>query len=231
MKQILKEYIKVFSYAITGIVFVFASFYLIVNIYHMEEVSASFVLDVNKDTNYNEINEKISNIKKYTNVSVNKSKGKADKEFLATLNSKLSYCNTALENDTFKEFSSKKEMTIKDVYNLRNALSSNVINGCLVEQLHYLTYYDDKDGNSDGLTKYSGYIKLNIDTIRSKLNYIDKDLLNNSSYYYNSSNANIAIMNKPKDMYEDIMTTYNQSASLVQMIAEWLYEEVGVMND
>lgn len=231
MKQILKEYIKILSYALTGIVFVFASFYLIINIYHMEEVSASFVLDVNKDTNYNEINEKISNIKKYTNVSINKSKGKADKEFLSTLNSKLNYCNTALDNDTFKALASKQEMTIKDVYNLRNALSSNVINGCLVEQLHYLTYYDDKDGNSDGLTKYSDYIRLNIDIISSKLNYIDKDLLNNSSYYYNSSNANISIMNKPKDMYEDIMTTYNQSASLVQMIAEWLYEEVGVIND
>lgn len=231
MKQILKEYAKIFSYTMTGIVFVFASFYLIINIYHMKEVSASFILAIKEDANYNEINEKIKNIEKYTSVSVNKSKTKADKQFLANLNAKLKYCTNALNNDTFKGLANTKEMNIKDVYNLRNALSSNVINGCLIEQLHYLTYYNDKDGSSDGFTKYSDYIKLNIDTISSKLNYIDKDFLNNSSYYYNSTNVTASVMNKQKDMYEDIMNTYNQSASLVELVAKWLYEEVGVTND
>lgn len=231
MKQILKEYVKILAYAITGIVFVFASFYLIMNIYHMEEVSSTFSLNVEEDTNYQEIKKKIDNTQKYTTVSVNDSIGKADKEFLATLKSKLTYCNTALNNDTFQELAHKKEMSIKDVYNLKNVLNANVINGCLIEQLHYLTYYDNKDGNSDGLTNYSEYIKLNIDTIRSKLDYIDKDMLNNSSYYYNSSNATVSIMNKYQDMYDDIMTTYNQSASLVELLSKWLYEEVGVSND
>lgn len=231
MKHILKEYAKIFSYTMTGIVFVFASFYLIINIYHMKEVSASFILAIEEDANYNEINEKIQNIEKYTNVSVNKSKTKVDKQFLANLNAKLKYCASALNNDTFKELANTKEMNIKEVYNLRNTLSSNVINGCLIEQLHYLTYYNDKDGFSNGFTKYSDYIKLNIDTISSKLNYIDKDFLNNSSYYYNSTNATASVMNKQKDMYEDIMNTYNQSASLVEMIAKWVYEEVGVTND
>lgn len=231
MKQILKEYVKIFSYAITGIVFVFASFYLIMNIYHMEEVSTTFSINVEEDSNYEEIKNKIETIEKYTSVSVNDRTGKADKEFLADLKSKLTYCNTALNNETFQELANKKTMSIKDVYNLKNVLSTNVINGCLIEQLHYLTYYDDKEGSSDGLTNYSEYIKLNIDAISSKLNYIDKDLLNNSSYYYNSSNATVSVMNKPQDMYEDLMTTYNQSASLIEMLAKWLYEEVGVTHD
>ncbi len=231
MKQIAKEYAKIFSYTITGIVFVFASFYLIINIYHMEEIADTFTFSLSEDSNYNEIKNRISNIEKYTNVNINKSKGKANKQFLSSLNTKLSYCKNALNNETFKELKNNKKIGIKDVYNLRNTLNSNVINGCLIEQLHYLTYYNDKDGNSDGLSNYSDYIKLNIDIISSRLNYIDKDLLNNSSYYYNSSNASTAVMNKTKDMYDDVMTTYNQSATLVEMLSKWLYTEVGVTND
>lgn len=231
MKEVLKEYAKIFSYTVTGIVFIFASFYLIMNVYHMQEVSSSFSLNVEEDENYKEIKEKISNINKYTNVSINKSKGKADKQFLATLNSKLKYCSTALNNEVFKELENKKNMNIKDVYNLRNTLNANVINGCLVEQLHYLTYYNNKDGNSNGLTNYSNYIKLNIDSISNNLNYVDKDILNNSSYYYNSSNANLSVMNKHKDMYDTIMITYKEAASLVEMLSKWVYDEVGVTND
>ena len=228
MKDLLKEYVKIFSYTVTGIVFIFASFYLIMNVYHMQEVSSSFVLNIKEDENYQAIKEKIENINKYTNVSVNKSKTKANKEFLATLNTKLKYCSNALNNDTFKALENKTMMNIKDVYNLRNSLNANVINGCLVEQLHYLTYYDNKDGNTNGLTNYSNYIKLNIDTISNQLNYIDKDILNNSSYYYNSKNANLSVMDKHKDMYDSIMTTYNEAASLIEMLSKWLYDEVGV---
>lgn len=227
MKEILKEYAKIFSYTVTGIVFIFASFYLIMNVYHMQEVASSFPLYINEDENYKEIKEKIANIDKYTNVSINKSKTTASKEFLATLNAKLKYCSSALNNEVFKELETKKTMNIKDVYNLRNSVNANVINGCLVEQLHYLTYYDNKDGNSNGLTNYSNYIKLNIDTISNQLNYIDKDILNNSSYYYNSSNANLSVMEKHKDMYDSIMTTYKEAASLVEMLSKWLYDEVG----
>lgn len=231
MKQVLKEYAKVFSYTITGMVFVFASFYLIINIYHYEEVRDTFTVNMSDDINYKSIESRITNITKYTNVNVNKRKGKADKKFLSNLQSKLNYCNEALSNDEFKNLKEKKELSIKDVYNLRNALNAKVINGCLVEQLHYLTYYNDKDGSSDGLTKYSDMIKLNIDTISSKLNYIDKDLLNNSSYYYTTTTTKASVMNKPQDMFNDIMTTYDESASLVETLSKWLYEEVGVSND
>ena len=228
MKDIIKEYIKIFSYAITGIVFVFASFYLIMNIYHMQEVSGKFYIEIDKDSNYQAINTSIENIKKNNNVDISKSKGKADQRFLLSLNNRINYCTNALENDIYKSLSKKDYLGIKDVYNLKNALNANVINGCLIEQLHYLTYYDNKDGSSDDLTKYSDYINLSIDSIKNKLNYIDKDLLNNSSYYYNSTNTKTSVMDKHRAMYDNIMDTYKDAASLVELLSKWMYEEVGV---
>lgn len=227
MKNILKEYVKIFGYAITGIVFVFASFYLIINVYHMEELSQKANIDIKNNEKYKSIEEKIENINKNLDVSLNNSKKQVDKKFLSVLKSKLNYCSNRLNNSEFQNLKNKKIFGVKDAYNLRNSLSNNVINGCLIEQLHYLTYYSDKDGNSDGLTEKSQLIKLNIDTISKSLDYFDKDLLNNSSYFYTTPSTKASVMNKPKAMYDLLMNTYEEAASLVEYLAEWVHEEAG----
>ena len=91
MKNILKEYVKIFGYAITGIVFVFASFYLIINVYHMEELSQKANIDIKNNEKYKSIEEKIENINKNLDVSLNNSKKQVDKKFLSVLKSKLNF--------------------------------------------------------------------------------------------------------------------------------------------
>ena len=51
MKRFIKEYLKVISYAALGLIFIVASFYLVMNYYHYEELKRPLYIS-SGDVNY-----------------------------------------------------------------------------------------------------------------------------------------------------------------------------------
>ena len=61
MKRFIKEYLKVISYAALGLIFIVASFYLVMNYYHYEELKRPLYIS-SGDVNYLNYQEKLNEI-------------------------------------------------------------------------------------------------------------------------------------------------------------------------
>ena len=68
----------------------------------MEELSQKANIDIGNNEKYKSIEEKIENINKNLDVSLNNSKKQVDKKFLSVLKSKLNYCSNRLNSSEFK---------------------------------------------------------------------------------------------------------------------------------
>ena len=68
--------------------------------------------------------------------------------------------------------------------------------------------------------------KLHINSLLNETTYLKKDLLNNSSYFFNTSIASSSIKDNTKDGFYEVMSSYNQAASFVEYMSEWFKNEV-----
>ena len=63
----IKEYLKIVSYSFLGLIFAFASFYLLANLYHYFELQKSFSTDFSKQTVIMNIDDSLSKIRSNIN--------------------------------------------------------------------------------------------------------------------------------------------------------------------
>ena len=227
MRVFINDYTKVLAYTIIGIIFAYSSFFLILNIYHYQEVRKTYNKEVNKLEDYNSIKQNIELINKNLDVNLDNYKGFEDDFDMATLQHNLLNCNDELNNTYFNNLQNKTSINIKDVEQMRSVVLNNVVNSCLIENLYYITYNRD---NVNFLKNDEILLKINIDTINSEMNYINKDIMNNSGLYFYTNNTLNTIYNKPGDNFNNLLNLYKKSSDLVLTISSKFNQEV-ISND
>ena len=88
---------------------------------------------------------------------------------------------------------SKDRITIIDVYNLRESYENDILSSCIVNNLYWATTVDSANFNSSYLVNNKDMIQLYVNSLLDETSYLKKDLLNNSSYFYNTSIASSSI--------------------------------------
>lgn len=224
----IRQYIKIISYALIGLVFAFASFYFLTNAYHYLEIRKDYDTDFNSEPLLAEINKKMANVN--SNVSkynANTYTGKIKVNQLTVVSQNLRQCVSIFNNDVIKDMKDKKTISIVDVYNLRESYENTILNECIVDNLYWATTVDESNFASPYLVANKEAIKLQIDSLLGRTSYLKKDLLNNSSYFYSTSIASSSIKNNTKDGFYEVMSAYNDAATFVEYISEWFKNEVG----
>ena len=69
-------------------------------------------------------------------------------------------------------------------------------------------------------------IQLYINSLLDETSYLKKDLINNSSYFFNTSIASSSIKDNTRDGFYEVMGAYNKAASFVEYISHWYKDEV-----
>lgn len=223
MRIFVNEYTKVLAYTFIGLLFSYCSFFLIINIYHYQEVRKAYDNDVSKLEAYTSINNNIDLIKKNLNVNVDNYKGTTDKFDMLTLQQNLSSCVDDLDSENLKKIINKKSINIKNVEKLRELVSNDVVNKCLIEKLYYVTY---NNSNIKFLTNDAVLVKMNIDTINSELEFINNDIINNSSLYFNTTDFLKTIDNKVGNNYNNLLNLYKRSSDVVLALSSKFNQEV-----
>lgn len=223
----LKQYIKTINYILIGLVFGFACFYLLVNAYHYLEIRKDFVVDLNTqplitdlDSNISKINENISVYNPnnyYGNIPTNK---------MSVIHQGLKGCVNIFNTKSLQSIKQKNQISIVDVYNLRTDYENEILSDCIVTNLYWTTTINKDNFKSEYLLNNKNLIKLYVNSLLNETSYLKKDLLNNSSYYFNTDIAASSVKDNTKDGFYEVMGAYNKAISFVEFVSEWFKNEV-----
>ena len=223
----LKQYLKIISYTLLGLVFAFSSFYLLVNLYHYFELRKDFVADIGNQNLVLNVVEKLDqvqiNINKFNSTTY---KGKVSTNKMIKIKQNIEACMKGINNDEFQKLKTSNRVTILDVYRLREAYENDIYNGCIINNLYWLVDAD-KDLNSTYLSNNKDLIINHVEALKNATSYLKKDLINNSSYFFNTSVASSTVKDNTRDGYYEVMDAYTLAADFVLYISNWFSMEVG----
>ena len=225
MKRVLLEYINIFAYAIIGLVFGFSFFLLFINFYHYKEINETVNVSEEMLDNKQKTEEKIEKIK--TNINSYKQATYSGKNNIYDMNGlqiKLNNCVKVFENKEYNKLANKKNIQIKDVYELSRFYQNNLLNECIVLQINNLT--DEKTSYLiDSLSMIRPFIKTNVNQLLSNNNYIISNLENADNYYFTTDISKSSIFYLAKDSYNAINKNYQNTLDFLVEISEWYKNE------
>lgn len=225
--EFFKQYLKIINYTLIGLVFAFTSFYLLANGYHYLELRKDYHVEFNSQPLVTSFENKIKtvndNISKF---NANTYQGSIPVNKMQVFYHNLKTCNDKFSNETIKNMKDKDKITIIDVYKLRESYENDILNGCIVNNLYWLTTINSDTFNSRYLLDNKDMIQLYINSLLDETSYLKKDLINNSSYFFNTSIASSSIKDNTRDGFYEVMGAYNKAASFVEYVSNWYKDEV-----
>lgn len=223
----LKQYIKIINYALMGLVFAFASFYLLSNAYHYLEIRKDFITDFSAQPLTIDFKKKLQKVStNVANFNANTYKGNMSVNQMQVIHQNLKTCLNSFNNPTIQEMMNKKVINIIDVYKLNESYENDILSQCIVNSLYWTTTITETNFNSPYLVNNANLMKLYVNSLLNDTSYLKKDLLNNSSYFYSTSISSSSIKSNTKDGFYEVMGAYSKAASYVEFISNWFNKEV-----
>ena len=225
--EFVKQYIKIINYLLMGLVFGFTSFYLFANLYHYLEIRKDFILDVANQPMVHDIDTKMNQIEANLSAyNANTYQGRLSTTQMTTIYYNIKACTESFKNKTFTSLKQKNRITIVDVYNLRESYEDDILSSCIVNNLYWTTTLTESTFPNTYLVNNKEMIQLYINSLLTETSYLKKDLLNNSSYFFNTTVASNSMKDNTKDGFYEVMNSYGKAANFVEFISNWFKNEV-----
>lgn len=224
----IKEYLKIISYMLIGIVFSFSAFYLFINIFHSLELDKEYKVDVNETTMVKDYYKRIQTIENnVANFQISSYKGNINPSKMLVIQQNIRQCAIVLKGTYLEDIKEKDSVSIIDVYKLRDSYENKILSDCIINSLYWTLDPKDNNINSAYLDENKELIDLYVDSLKDNTSYLKKDLLNNSSYYFNTSTASSGVKDNVRDGFYETLGAYKDASLYVEFISKWFKNEVG----
>ena len=221
MKNILLEYANIIGYTVTGLIFGLSFFLLIINFYHMQELSETISVETYNNDNKQLIEQKINTIKNNISVySQNSYTGNLNIYGLNTSQIKLQECVNIIESDEMMSYLSKSNIGIRDVYDFTGDFRNNILNDCLVMQIKSM-FNTDTIATLPNYNIIKPYVDLNVNNLVQSVGYVQSNIENSDHYYYSTSTNKSNFFDLTNDSYLEIVNNYQQTLDLLVEISNW----------
>ena len=221
MKKILLEYANIIGYTVTGLIFGLSFFLLIINFYHMQELSETISVETYNNDNRQLIEQKINTIKNNISVySQNSYTGNLNIYGLNTSQIKIQECVNIVESDEMMNYFSKSNIDIRDVYNFTGDFRKNVLNDCLVMQIKSM-FNTDTIATLPNYNIIKPYVDLNVNSLVQSVGYIQSNIENSDHYYYSTDVNKSNFFDLTNDSYFEIVNKYQQTLDLLVEVSNW----------
>lgn len=223
MKKLFIEYFNIIGFAITGIIFGFSFFLIFINFYHYKDVNSTYI----KQDSDNKINQEMKNKLEKINQNIssfdpNTYQGTNDVYSLASIKSRLQMCVTKINTEEFDSILNKKEINIKDIYDMQQFYQIIISNECLVKQLYEITNTTENSKiKINSLNDIAPFLEDNIEELIKSTDYLQKVIKNNSSYSFSSNSSKMDLYDQTKDSYYALLNQYSSSIDYIYDISVW----------
>lgn len=225
MKNILLEFLKLLSSAILIICFSFASFLLIINLFHYKEISRAQRIDMVDNKDYIEYKNTIDTVDK-TMKSVNYNDAKY-KNTAKPVYEKYNTCIKSLKESTFEGLKDKSSITILELYNINNEMLDEYNNLCISDIVYTIEEIGKTNNYKNNFVPIKKSIEEKQKIMLDNTDYLAKASLNNSSYSFNTDLSTSSIYNKTIGELKLTITNYKILASILDDIARYYSLEFG----
>ena len=200
---------------------IMASFLLLINLYHYRDVSHTYPVDFDKNSNVNEMKKNIEKSEKLlskgsTSSVANSVKGSIDKCISTFKNSDI-YKNSGVVNYKYYNSYNDNHYMYSDINRECNALLNYNLNVQVVL---------DKSASKSYGTMYSAYEK-NFNYISSNAEYLYNKSLNTNSYSFSSDINKFTVFDDLKNDFVLTVNNYKNVSSLILDLATWYSSAFG----
>ena len=224
----IKEYFKIIAYMLIGIVFSFSAFYLFINIFHRLELEKDYSVDVSETTMVKDYYKRISTIENnVANFQVSSYQGTVNPSKMLVIQQNIKQCAVILKSTYLEEIGDNDVINIVDVYKLRDSYENKILSDCIINNLYWTLDPKDNNINSKFLIDNKAIMSLYVDALKNNTSYLKKDLLNNSSYYFNTSTASSGVKDNVRDGFYETLSAYKDASLYVEYVSNWFKNEVG----
>jgi len=224
----IKDYLKVISYMLIGVVFSVSSFYLFINIFHSLEINREYVVNVGETELVKNYYERIANIQaNVQNFNYRTYTGTVDSTKMLTIQQNFKQCANILSDTYLEELKDKQSIDIVDVYKLRDSYENRILSDCIINNLYWTLSLTENKINSATLKNNQELLNLYVNRLKGATSYLKKDLLNNSSYYFNTSTASSGVKDNVRDGFYETLDAYKNASLYVEYLSEWFKNEAG----
>ena len=221
MKKVLLEYVNMFAYTVTGLVFGLSFFLIFINFYHMEELSYTKDVASYNTLNKEDIISKVETIKNNINVYNQDSyTGNLNIYGLNTAKLKLESCIEIIESEEMMKYLQLNNIGINDSYNFTISFKNKILNDCLVIQIKSM-FNTDTVATLPNFDIIKPYVELNVDTLLDSTNYVQSNIENSDHYYFTTENNRANFFDIVSDSYSNTMNDYQNALDLMVEISNW----------
>lgn len=227
MKKLFIEYFNIIGFAITGIVFGFSFFLVFINFYHYKDVNSTYIKQDSDFKVSNEMKNKLEKINQnISSFDANTYNKEEDVYSLTNLKSRLETCVNKINTEDFNRILNKKEINIKDVYDMQQFYQISISNECLVKQLYEVSNTTENSKvKISSLNQISLFLEDNINQLINATDYLQKVIKNNSSYSFSSNSSKTDLYDQTKDSYYALLNQYSSAIDYIYDVSVW-YKEV-----
>ena len=220
MKDFFTDFIELLVDSALIICLAFASFLLISNVYHHQEISYSYGVDL-KDTEYTEYKKTLSSVdKKMKSVDISSIK------YDTTARPIFAYyesCIKSLNEGTFSSIEQKNLVSGKDVYDSNNEILKKYNGTCIFYIPYNITVINKNYKPRVSFDKVFKGTEQKREIIIDNAEYLTKSGLGNSSYNFSTNTSKY-------NEFELTIDNYKLMASILDDVANWYVLEFGGNN-
>ncbi len=221
MKKVLFEYINMFAYTITGLIFGLSFFLLFINFYHMQELNETVDLKSYNETNKASVQSKVETIRNNINVYNQSTYGGSLNVYgLNNAKSKLEQCLNVIESDEMMKYFELDNVGIEDSYNFVIDFKNNILNECLVMQIKSM-FNTDTISLLPNFNLVKSYVDIDVDNLLDSIGYVQNNIENSDHYYFSTDTNKNNFFDLTEDSYSYVMNDYQSALDLLVEISEW----------
>ena len=220
MKEFLKEYTKIIVSILCTVLFSLGFYNIFINLLHQNHISQNIVVS-NLDNNYNAFQENVLKISNNLNNYVYKDDSYYDIRTMEKLRGNLKICFDFLNDDEgLSGIKLNDHIKPFDLYQINSYFVNEIINRCWISSLGFINLEEnDYEGYFDDVfPQYDRSVKL----LTNNSNYVKDELLNNSSYHYNTLVTKNTVRNDFLSQYNMVINNYKVFSDIIVEISDFL---------
>lgn len=221
MKNMLQQYLKVMGTTLVGLAFGFSFFYLFLNFYHYQEIRRTVYFNPVSDSTYLKINKTLDRVSnKISSLNIYDSNSTMSISERNQLKNKLKSCVSMIDTEKLNSLKEKNQIDIKDVYELYDSYEKNVLNNCIITNLSsFVTPGKIENQTKEILQSYQT-------VLIQDTSYLKKDLFNNGTYHFSTDSTTVAIKNRARDGFYEVLSAYNRAADFLEIVTDYYISEL-----
>lgn len=229
LKQLFKEFLGFFFSGISLITLMLASFLILVNVYHSNEIKYQLPIDLDSNESYQNFKKAVADLDdKVTKANINTSNLNL-KMMLNLSSTDFKDCLTSLKESKFYNMD-KNIIGYKDVYDYNQELLTKIQTICLFKP--NMTINDSINQynlNNVNYTLYNDIFNARQNVLYYS-NYLNDKLLSNSNYYYTTEITKNAIYNEVSNYFNLNVNNYNQVVNNLTKMINWYVDKTKGIN-